>query len=109
MLGEALATTGALFAPLMAATTLMMTRGALKSVVPISVLMRALVPFLAAQLVVLGLTLAVPRLVHVLEPENSRSRNPVAKTPGTLPPPQIKLPSLPFPTGPGGPFGAPPK
>jgi hypothetical protein len=53
---------------------LMMTRGTLKSSVPTAALVRALAPFLAVQLCVLALTLSLPRIVHMLEPENTRSR-----------------------------------
>jgi tripartite ATP-independent transporter DctM subunit len=53
---------------------LMMTRGVLGADVSPSSFARALAPFLAAQVVVLGLTLGFPRLVHLLEPEGARSR-----------------------------------
>jgi TRAP-type C4-dicarboxylate transport system permease small subunit len=51
-----------------------MTRGVLGTDVPPSSFARALAPYLAAQALVLGLTLAFPRLVHLREPEGARSR-----------------------------------
>jgi tripartite ATP-independent transporter DctM subunit len=54
---------------------LMMTRGVLGSRVPPVAFAKALAPFLAAQIVVLLLTLCFPRLVHLLEPANTQSRS----------------------------------
>jgi TRAP-type mannitol/chloroaromatic compound transport system permease large subunit len=53
---------------------LMMTRGVLGSDVRPATFARALAPFLAAQALVLALTLGFPRIVHLLEAEGSRSR-----------------------------------
>jgi hypothetical protein len=52
----------------------MMTRGVLGSGVAPGAFARALLPYLAAQILVLCLTLSFPRLVHLLEPANSQSR-----------------------------------
>jgi TRAP-type mannitol/chloroaromatic compound transport system permease large subunit len=46
---------------------LMMVRGALKEAVPFRPFLRALLPFLAAQWIVLALVLAVPKLAHIGE------------------------------------------
>jgi tripartite ATP-independent transporter DctM subunit len=85
---------------------LMMTRGSLKSVVPMGAMVRALGPFLAAQVCVLALVLTVPGLVHVLEPANARSRG-VETAPGKPEPPPMQVPPLPFSIGPP-PAAAPP-
>jgi TRAP-type mannitol/chloroaromatic compound transport system permease large subunit len=53
---------------------LMMTRGVLGSAVPPATFARALLPYLAAQILVLLLALGYPRLVHLLEPPNAQSR-----------------------------------
>ena len=53
---------------------LMMTRGVLGSRVAPGAFARALLPYLAAQILVLFLTLSFPRLVHLLEPANTQSR-----------------------------------
>jgi tripartite ATP-independent transporter DctM subunit len=53
---------------------LVMTRGVLGSKVPPMALMRALAPFLLAQVVVLALTLGFPGLVHLLEPPSTQAR-----------------------------------
>jgi len=54
---------------------LLLTRGVLGSRVAPLTFAKALAPFLAAQIVVLLLTLCFPRLVHLLEPANAHSRN----------------------------------
>jgi TRAP-type mannitol/chloroaromatic compound transport system permease large subunit len=95
---------------------LMMTRGVLgrlhsdEPVPSMSAVTRALAPFLLAQIAILGLVIARPGLVHLLDPAGSRDR----ASPGTaLTKDQIEQrfrdmqrPALP----PGAPvFGAPPR
>jgi len=53
---------------------LMITRGLSSENAAAGSVARALAPFALAQIVVLGLVLAVPSLVHVLEPSNARSK-----------------------------------
>src|SRR5262245_35669860 len=53
---------------------LMMTRGVLGSSLSPWTFARALLPYLAAQILVLLLTLGFPRLVHLLEPANTQMR-----------------------------------
>jgi tripartite ATP-independent transporter DctM subunit len=55
---------------------LMMTRGILGSDVPPMTFARALVPFLAMQVLVVALTLGFPRLVHLLDAPGTQSRAP---------------------------------
>ncbi|HWK93797.1 MAG TPA: TRAP transporter large permease subunit [Pseudolabrys sp.] len=57
---------------------LMMVRGALKPASPFKAFVRALMPFLAAQWLLLALVLAFPRLVHVLDRDKDLSRAPAA-------------------------------
>jgi tripartite ATP-independent transporter DctM subunit len=93
---------------------LMMTRGVLGSHVAPAAFARALLPYLAAQILVLFLTLALPRLVHVLEPANTHSRGQLTPPLGDdvedrlrqmLPPPippglpPIGAPAFPAPPG----------
>jgi large-conductance mechanosensitive channel len=54
----------------------MMVRGILKEPVPTGALIRALLPFLVAQWVVLGVVLAVPQLTHLGEKAGEASRAP---------------------------------
>jgi TRAP-type mannitol/chloroaromatic compound transport system permease large subunit len=79
--------------------SLMMTRGILKSAVPMGAMVRALAPFLAAQACVLGLVLVAPGLVHMLDPPGARSRG-IEQTPGKEGPPAMQVPPLPFSIGP---------
>jgi TRAP-type mannitol/chloroaromatic compound transport system permease large subunit len=60
---------------------LMITRGLSTESATAGSVARALAPFAAAQIVVLGLVLAVPSLVHVLEPANARSKTTSDKPP----------------------------
>ena len=60
---------------------LMITRGLSTENATAGSVARALAPFAAAQVVVLGLVLAVPSLVHVLEPANARSKTTSDKPP----------------------------
>jgi TRAP-type mannitol/chloroaromatic compound transport system permease large subunit len=93
---------------------LMMTRGVLGSHVAPAAFARALLPYLAAQILVLFLTLALPQLVHVLEPANTHSRGQLTPPLGDdvedrlrqmLPPPippglpPIGAPAFPAPPG----------
>jgi hypothetical protein len=55
---------------------LMMVRGAASKPAPFSAFVRALMPFLLAQWLVLGLVLAVPRLVHLGEKAADVTRAP---------------------------------
>ncbi len=54
----------------------MMVRGALGGSVVLRTLIRALLPFLAAQALVFGLVLALPQLVHMAEPNESANAQP---------------------------------
>lgn len=54
----------------------MMVRGALGGSVVLRTLIRALLPFLAAQALVFGLVLALPQLVHMAEPNESADAQP---------------------------------
>jgi tripartite ATP-independent transporter DctM subunit len=90
---------------------LILARGALKqNTAPLAV-MRALAPFLVGQIMVLALVVAVPALVHVLEPKGSQSRTIDdglnSKTDADQRVRDLVLPSMPFgnPTLPN--FGAP--
>jgi tripartite ATP-independent transporter DctM subunit len=58
---------------------LMMTRGVLGAGVSTLAVVRALAPFFAVQLLVLGLTLVAPALVHLTEPQNAGSRSDTSK------------------------------
>jgi len=60
---------------------LMITRGLSTESATAGSVARALAPFAAAQVVVLGLVLAMPSLVHVLEPANARSKTTSDKPP----------------------------
>ena len=60
---------------------LMITRGLSTESAPALKVARALAPFAVAQILVLALVLAVPQLVHVLEPANSRSLQATDKPP----------------------------
>ena len=57
---------------------LMMVRGATKTPAPFRAFLRALMPFLVAQWMLLVLVLLVPKLVHVDEDAASNSRNTAA-------------------------------
>jgi tripartite ATP-independent transporter DctM subunit len=85
---------------------LMMTRGSLKNAVPTGAVVRALAPFLSAQACVLGIVLAIPGLVHVLDPADARSRG-IEQAPATGPPAPIEVPPLPWPIDPP-PISTPP-
>jgi TRAP-type mannitol/chloroaromatic compound transport system permease large subunit len=52
---------------------IMMARGNIARDVPLAALTRALAPFLLAQLAVVGITIAFPALVHVLQPAASEA------------------------------------
>lgn len=54
----------------------MMVRSTLGASVLMRTLIRSLAPFLAAQALVLGVTLAVPSFVHLMEPEDSTAATP---------------------------------
>jgi TRAP-type mannitol/chloroaromatic compound transport system permease large subunit len=56
---------------------LMMTRGLLGSEVPLAMIARSLVPFLAVEALVVGLTLSFSSAVHLLEAPGARSRHTV--------------------------------
>ena len=82
---------------------LLLTRGQSKAASPMAALTQAVLPFLAAQLVVLVLVLLMPRMVHGLDPADSSSRKGAA----TLSKPeldqqlrQIVKPQQPAPAGP---------
>jgi TRAP-type mannitol/chloroaromatic compound transport system permease large subunit len=86
---------------------LMMTRGVLGSRVAPGDFARALLPYLAAQLLVLFLTLSFPELVHLLEPANTQSRGQLTPLPqGEL---EDRLRQMLPPSNPPGlpPIGAP--
>ena len=81
---------------------LMMARASLKTKVATGAMMRTLAPFLAAQMAVLALTLAMPAVVHTLDPAGVRLRGPA--TSGDAPASLPQVPPLPIP----GPIGNPP-
>jgi tripartite ATP-independent transporter DctM subunit len=83
---------------------LMMARASLKSSVATGATMRALAPFLAAQVSVLALTLAVPAIVHMLDPADVHSRGPAHPAAKDGPDALPQVPPLPIP----GPIGSPP-
>ena len=59
---------------------LMMVRGALKPAAPFKPFVKALVPFLVAQWLLLIVVLMFPRLVHTLDKDNTRiSATPMSK------------------------------
>ena len=60
---------------------LMITRGLSTESASAGPVARALAPFAVAQIMVLALVLAVPALVHVLEPDNARSTGTSDKPP----------------------------
>jgi tripartite ATP-independent transporter DctM subunit len=79
---------------------LILSRGALKEKTTPGNVYRALLPFVFGQLAVLALVIAVPALVHILEPKGSQSRNAesVSGTKGDADQRvrDLALPSLPF-------------
>ncbi len=62
-------------------TALMLARSSLQTGGGLGATVRALMPFLAMQILVLALVLAVPSLVHVLEPAVTAANTPVALSP----------------------------
>ena len=60
---------------------LMLARSTLKTGVKFSATIWALVPYLLLQMLVLGLVLAVPKIVHILEPSVTTANAPIAVSP----------------------------